>query len=79
MRRSAWVSAGSLRDHLHGLFYPSPDIDAIHENAFKGTATHKWAPYGLIAFEFAEDEPGTYLELGVGPTFRSDAKQACPR
>jgi hypothetical protein len=49
--------------------YPAPDFDTIHEIMFKGTSTHKWAPYGLIAFEFAEDNPGTYLELGVGPTF----------
>jgi hypothetical protein len=49
--------------------YPAPDFDTIHEIAFKGTSTHKWAPYGLIAFEFAEDNPGTYLELGVGPSF----------
>lgn len=47
--------------------YPAPDFDTIHEIAFKGTMPHKIAPYGLIAFEFAEDEPGTYLELGIGP------------
>jgi hypothetical protein len=49
--------------------YPAPEFDTIHEIAFKGTSTNRWAPYGMIAFEFAEDNPGTYLELGVGPTF----------
>jgi hypothetical protein len=49
--------------------YPAPDFDAIHEIGIKGTYSHKWSPYGYIAFEFAEDNPGTYLELGVGPSF----------
>lgn len=55
--------------------YPAPEFfgpgvsDAIHEIGVKGTYSHKWSPYGYIAFELAEDNPGTYLELGVGPSF----------
>ena len=49
--------------------YPAPDFDTIHEIAFKGSMPHKIAPYGLIAFELEDgtDNPGTYLELGIGP------------
>lgn len=55
--------------------YPAPEFfgpgvsDAIHEIGVKGTYSHKWSPYGYIAFEFAEDNPGIYLEVGVGPSF----------
>jgi hypothetical protein len=59
----------SLATTYTAYMYPAPDFDTIHEVMFKGTSTHKWAPYGLIAFEFAEDNPGTYAELGVGPSF----------
>lgn len=58
--------------------YPAPDFDAIHEIAFKGTVSHMLAPYGMIAFEFAEDNPGTYLELGVGPSFALTSEEGGP-
>lgn len=58
--------------------YPAPDFDAIHEIGIKGTYAHKWSPYGYIAFEFAEDNPGTYLEVGVGPSFALTGGQGGP-
>lgn len=58
--------------------YPSPDFDAIHEIAFRGTVAHMLAPYVLLAQEFAEDDPGTYLELGVGPSFALSDEEGGP-
>jgi hypothetical protein len=59
--------------------YPSPEgVDPIHEIAFKGAVAHMLAPYGLLAFEFAEEEPGTYLELGIGPSFALTAEEGGP-
>ena len=48
---------------------PGGDLATIHEIAFKGSMPHKIAPYGLIAFEMEDgtDNPGTYLEFGIGP------------
>lgn len=48
---------------------PNDSFDRVHEIAIKGSFPHMLAPYGMIAFEFAEDDPGTYLELGVGPSW----------
>ncbi len=62
--------------------YTSPNnlFGTVKELSFKVSKSHMLAPYGLIAIEFDdEDEPGgqadggagagTYLELGIGPTF----------
>lgn len=58
--------------------YPAPGFDTIHEIAFKGSFSNKLAPYGLVAFEFAEDNPGTYVELGVGPSFPLTSSEGGP-
>ena len=64
--------------------YPAAGSDVfptIHEIAFKGTVANKFAPYGLIAIEVEDgtDNPGTYLELGVGPSFPlTDADEGAP-
>jgi hypothetical protein len=61
--------------------YPAPDFEAIHEIAFKGTFSHMLAPYGLIAFEFADCDgcpKGTYGELGIGPSFPLTAEEGGP-
>jgi hypothetical protein len=57
--------------------YTSP-IDmfgTVKEISFKTSVANKIAPYGLVAFELGDTygadggNPGTYLELGVGPSF----------
>jgi hypothetical protein len=57
---------------------PNDSFDRIHEIAIKGSVSHMLAPYGLIAFEFAEDDPGTYLELGVGPSWPLGEEEGAP-
>jgi hypothetical protein len=52
--------------------YPAPDFDAIHEIMFKLSSGTRFAPYGLVAFEFKDCDgcdKGTYAELGIGPSF----------
>jgi hypothetical protein len=52
--------------------YPDPDFDTIHEIAFKGTFANMLSPYALLAIEMDDCEgcpKGTYLELGVAPSF----------
>jgi hypothetical protein len=57
--------------------YTSPNnmFNTTKELSFKGAKTHWINPYGIIAFELSgaadtfDDGTGTYLELGVGPTF----------
>jgi hypothetical protein len=56
--------------------YTSPNgaFSTVHELAFKLSKSHLLAPYGLVAFELAGQadagaNEGTYLELGVGPSW----------
>jgi hypothetical protein len=57
--------------------YTSPNsmFNTVKEVSLKVAKTHLLAPYGLVAFELSgaadgiDDGTGTYLELGVGPTF----------
>lgn len=55
--------------------YTSPNsfFSTVQELSFKVSQAHMLAPYGLLAFELdgAADggQSGTYLELGVGPSF----------
>jgi hypothetical protein len=59
--------------------YTSPNglFPTVKELSFKVSKAHMLAPYGLIAFELGDKEaagadggdPGTYLELGVGPSW----------
>jgi hypothetical protein len=58
---------------------PNDSFSTVKEILFKVSQASKFAPYGLIAFEFdtepgrgqadAGQEAGTYLELGVGPSW----------
>ncbi len=64
--------------------YTSPNnmFQSVKELSFKVSKAHMLAPYGVLAFELGGDEsgqadggqfiggsPGTYLELGVGPSW----------
>jgi hypothetical protein len=56
--------------------YTSPNgmFNTVKELAFKVSKSHMLAPYGLIAFELdgqadSGSSKGTYLELGVGPSW----------
>lgn len=56
--------------------YTSPNgaFGTVHELAFKVAKSHWLAPYGLLAFELdgqadANFNEGTYVELGVGPSW----------
>jgi hypothetical protein len=59
--------------------YTSPNgiFGTVKELSFKVAKSHMLNPYGIIAFELGGDDspaadggdPGTYLELGVGPGF----------
>ena len=57
--------------------YTSPNggFGTVHEIAFKGAVPHKVAPYVLLAQELGNvgadggANKGTYLELGVGPSW----------
>lgn len=58
--------------------YTSPNamFNTVKEVGFKLSVAHMAAPYGLIAFELDDSgqadvgsKKGTYLELGIGPTF----------
>ena len=58
--------------------YTSPNgmFPTVKEIAFKVSKTHMVAPYGIVAFELDDDgqadggaNKGTYLELGVGPSW----------
>lgn len=58
--------------------YTSPNgmFNTVKEIMFKVSKTHMIAPYGILAFELDEDghadlgtHKGTYLELGVGPSW----------
>jgi len=49
-------------------------FNTVQELAFKVSKAHMLNPYGLIAFELdgqadGGDDKGTYLELGVGPSW----------
>jgi hypothetical protein len=53
---------------------PNGSFGTVHEIAFKVAKTHFLSPYGLIAFELdgqadGGSNEGTYLELGVGPSW----------
>jgi hypothetical protein len=58
--------------------YTSPNgmFDTVNELSFKVSKAHRFAPYGTIAFELDDEgqadaglSKGTYLELGVGPSW----------
>jgi hypothetical protein len=57
--------------------YTSPNLmfNTVKEISFKAAQSSRINPYGIIAFEVGEfgadggANKGTYLELGVGPTF----------
>jgi hypothetical protein len=58
--------------------YTSPNgmFNTVKEIAFRVSKSHLLAPYGLLAFELDDDgqadgglNKGTYLELGVGPSW----------
>ena len=64
--------------------YTSPNdmFTTVKEISFKVAHASKYAPYGLVAFEFGDDDSGqadggqfadgkkgTYLELGIGPSW----------
>jgi hypothetical protein len=59
--------------------YTSPNslFRTVKEISFKVSKTHMLAPYGLVAFELGGDNaagadggsPGTYVEVGVGPSW----------
>jgi hypothetical protein len=56
--------------------YTSPNgmFNTVHEVAFKVSKAHMLSPYGLVAFELkgqadGGSNEGTYLELGVGPSW----------
>ena len=57
--------------------YTSPNLmfNTVKEISFKVAQASRFNPYGLVGFEVGEfgadggAEKGTYLELGVGPTF----------
>jgi hypothetical protein len=56
--------------------YTSPNgvFDTINEVSFKVSRADRIAPYGLVAIEMGDGsalgvETGTYLELGIGPSF----------
>jgi hypothetical protein len=56
--------------------YTSPNgmFPTVHELAFKVSKAHWLNPYGLLAFEMkgqadGGDDKGSYLELGVGPSW----------
>jgi hypothetical protein len=57
--------------------YTSPNLmfNTVKEISFKVAQVSRFNPYGLVGFEVGEfgadggAEKGTYLELGVGPTF----------
>lgn len=53
---------------------PNGSFGTVHEIAFKVAKSHWLSPYGLIAFELDGQadggaNEGTYLELGVGPSW----------
>jgi hypothetical protein len=71
----------SLATTYTAYTYPAPDFDPIHEIMFKASVPHMLAPYGLVAFEFADCEvcpKGTYAELGVGPSWPLTAEEGAP-
>jgi hypothetical protein len=54
--------------------YPNGGWTNVKELSFKLSMAHRFAPYGLIAFELDNQadggsQEGTYLELGVGPSW----------
>lgn len=62
--------------------YTSPNLmfNTVKELSFKVAQASKINPYGIIGFEVSEfgadggENKGTYLELGVGPTFPLGSK-----
>ena len=71
----------SLATTYTAYTYPAPDFAAIHEIAIKGTFAHMLSPYGLVAIEFADCDgcpKGTYVELGIGPSFALSQEDGGP-
>lgn len=53
---------------------PNNSFNTVHEVAFKVAKSHWLSPYGVLAFELdgqadGGSNEGTYLELGVGPSW----------
>lgn len=54
--------------------YPNQFAAPVKEVSFKIASASRFAPYGVVAFELsgqadAGQEKGTYLELGIGPSW----------
>jgi hypothetical protein len=71
--------ATSLTSQYTAYTSPNARFTTVKEVSFKVAQASKYAPYGLVAFEF-DTEPGlhqadggldagTYLELGIGPSW----------
>ena len=84
IRRSRSVLAAASASVRRITAYTSPNnmFQSVKELSFKFSKAHMLAPYGVLAFELGGDEsgqadggqfiggsPGTYLELGVGPSW----------
>jgi hypothetical protein len=68
------------------LTSPNAMFSTVKELQFKVSKAHLLAPYGFVAFELGDDTPGlnqadgglkkgTYLELGVGPSWALGASK----
>ena len=80
MRRSRSDSAGRPVHHAVTAYTsPNARFTTVKEVLFKVSQGSRFAPYGLIAFESSAEpgvgqaeavsEAGTYMELGVGPSW----------
>jgi hypothetical protein len=74
-----FAGATSFTTQYTAYTSPNARFTTVKEISFKVAQGSKYAPYGLIAFEFdtepgrgqadGGDEGGTYLELGAGPSW----------
>ena len=75
----ATLNLGFARGFSLGTTYtaytsPNGSFGTVHEIAFKVAKAHWLSPYGILAFELdgqadANFNEGTYVELGVGPSW----------
>jgi hypothetical protein len=76
----ATLSLGFSKSVTGGITYtaytsPNQMFNTVKEISFKAAQSSRINPYGILAFEVGEfgadggENKGTYLELGVGPTF----------
>jgi hypothetical protein len=74
-----FAGATSFTTQYTAYTSPNARFTTVKEVLFKVSQGSKYAPYGLVAFEFDTDEGvgqadggtsgGTYLELGIGPSW----------